>query len=317
MGNKKDLTGQIFGDFRALYFDDTKGKYKYYWVCECINCGQIKSIETGQLKFKSPKCTCNKLYAHPTNATGYAIDLVGQKFGHLTIISFEGSKYSHSQWKCKCDCGNECVKSIAYLHRSKYLMCDECLHSCSENKRHKKLLKPTIPFEEIAYQTKNNKIETNGATTIINDKIIIDTKNIEKILKFKRYVGIASNGYPYINWHHKELFLHRLIMDLPQSYDKETQLIVDHIDGNVFDCRESNLRVCKKSKNAINCKRYKNNKSGVKGISWNPKLNKWQVSLQINKQPQYLGVYTNLDDAIKVRKDAEDKYFGEFKREET
>ena len=30
----------------------------------------------------------------------------------------------------------------------------------------------------------------------------------------------------------------------------------------------------------------------------------------------YLGVYSNLEDAIKIRKDAEKKYFGKFLRKE-
>lgn len=29
MRNKKDLTGNIYGDFKVIKFDDSKGKYKY------------------------------------------------------------------------------------------------------------------------------------------------------------------------------------------------------------------------------------------------------------------------------------------------
>ena len=38
------------------------------------------------------------------------IDLTGQKFGRLTVISrAENDKNKHPRWLCRCDCGNTCV----------------------------------------------------------------------------------------------------------------------------------------------------------------------------------------------------------------
>lgn len=36
-------------------------------------------------------------------------NLVGQKFGRLTVISFHGMENRNSTWLCKCSCGNEIV----------------------------------------------------------------------------------------------------------------------------------------------------------------------------------------------------------------
>lgn len=34
-------------------------------------------------------------------------DLIGQKFGKLTVESSAGTnKWKHRLWECKCDCGN-------------------------------------------------------------------------------------------------------------------------------------------------------------------------------------------------------------------
>ena len=33
MGNLQDLTGNIYNDFKVISFDNTKGKYKYFWNC--------------------------------------------------------------------------------------------------------------------------------------------------------------------------------------------------------------------------------------------------------------------------------------------
>lgn len=43
-------------------------------------------------------------------------DLTGQRFGRLTVIEFVGQdKHKRALWKCKCDCGRECVKNSKHL----------------------------------------------------------------------------------------------------------------------------------------------------------------------------------------------------------
>lgn len=35
---------------------------------------------------------------------------IGKRYGKLVVIDFFGNdKYGSALWKCKCDCGNECV----------------------------------------------------------------------------------------------------------------------------------------------------------------------------------------------------------------
>lgn len=34
-------------------------------------------------------------------------NLIGQRFGLLTVIERRPSKNGHSNWLCKCDCGTE------------------------------------------------------------------------------------------------------------------------------------------------------------------------------------------------------------------
>lgn len=40
---------------------------------------------------------------------GYKIDLTGQKYNRLTVISFNCVKNDNRFWNCLCDCGKECV----------------------------------------------------------------------------------------------------------------------------------------------------------------------------------------------------------------
>lgn len=42
------------------------------------------------------------------------------------------------------------------------------------------------------------------------------------------------------------------------------------------------------------------------------KSNKWIVRISINKKRIYLGRFDTLEEAIVIRKDAEERYFGEW-----
>lgn len=87
MPNMQDLTGKAYGDFIVIGFDDTRGKYKYYWNCKCQKCGEEKSIAyTSLTRNKSIKCKCNPKYKTPDNLKGFSVDLSGQIFGKLTIL---------------------------------------------------------------------------------------------------------------------------------------------------------------------------------------------------------------------------------------
>lgn len=141
MGNLIDLTNQIFGDYKVTGFDNSKGKGKYYWKVKCIYCGNEKSIASSSLKRNLGTSCCSE---KQKEFKGYKDNLVGKK-------------HSHSLWRCKCDCGNETIKSIAFLNRSKYLMCEKCMHSYTKKDNIKKEQYLDIPFKEIAYGVKKIK----------------------------------------------------------------------------------------------------------------------------------------------------------------
>ena len=300
---KDDLIGRIYGDYYLYDFNYEKAKeYKYYYKARCIKCGDEKEIEASCIKAgKCLKCKCNPDFKRHKITRGYQENMVGKKFGHLTVISYAYKKDSHSHWNCKCDlCGNTCVKNITYLKRHIATMCPDCARFSS-------------------YDNKDdceNTFEYKDDYVIVNGKVLFDLDDLELIQSYNRHICISTGGYAYFTHHGKECFLHRLLMGLPIAYDNQTKLIVDHINGNRLDNRRSNLRICKKEMNPINCKTYKNNTSGCKGVTWSKRLNKWQVMLYCNKQRHYLGIYSDYDEAVKVRKEAEEKYFGEFKRDE-
>lgn len=81
--------------------------------------------------------------------------------------------------------------------------------------------------------------------------------------------------------------------------------MIDHINRVAGDNRIENLRLTNKRENAINSKIQKNNTSGAKGISWNSKLNKWEVYIHFQRKKKGLGYFSSMEDALAARKAAE------------
>ena len=85
--------------------------------------------------------------------------------------------------------------------------------------------------------------------------------------------------------------------------------LLDHIDRNSENNRIENLRHADKKINSINRGLQANNKSGHRGISWNKNSEKWEIYITVNNKRIPLGLKSNLEEAIEVRKQAEDKYW--------
>ena len=92
-----------------------------------------------------------------------------------------------------------------------------------------------------------------------------------------------------------------------------SNMVVDHINHNTLDNRKENLRICTQHQNTMNCSLSINNKSGCAGVSFSSKLNKWRSYIMVNRKQIHLGCFENIEDAISIRKEAEERYFGEYK----
>jgi len=89
---------------------------------------------------------------------------------------------------------------------------------------------------------------------------------------------------------------------------------IDHINGIKDDNRIANLRECTKSQNGANTPAYKNNKSGIKGVSRDKASSKWMARIQKDGKNIYLGLFTNIEDAGKAYQEAAKLHHGEFAR---
>lgn len=164
--------------------------------------------------------------------------------------------------------------------------------------------------------SKQNEYEIDGDVTTLKTNggdVLIDTEDLVKILPFNvwrvtKRGDVCSQSSVRING--KDVItttkLHRLVMDAPKGK------VVDHINHNRLDNRKSNLRICTFAENGKNLSLKKNNTSGVAGVCWDKSRKKWSAVIKVNYKPIHLGRYKEFNDAVKVRKEAELKYFGEF-----
>ena len=125
----KDLTGQRFGKLIVLGRDYDKEK-KLKWKCQC-DCGNITYVSTGNLSTGTSSCGCLRGFQSHINAEEY--NLIGQKFGYLTVIECTTSDANgKAYYKCICDCGNEAIAQACALRSGQRCSCGKCQHRMSQ-----------------------------------------------------------------------------------------------------------------------------------------------------------------------------------------
>jgi HNH endonuclease len=103
-----DLSGRQFGRWTVLGMSPDRNRHgQVLWRCRC-DCGTEKLLVSSNLR-ASRSCGCYR----NERSTGVSrrIDLTGQRFGRLVVISFDRrDEAGRARWLCRCDCGTE--KSI-------------------------------------------------------------------------------------------------------------------------------------------------------------------------------------------------------------
>ena len=133
-----DLTGHKYGRLTVLHKDnDRKTNCGSYWICQC-DCGKIKSCRSSSLRRgEILSCGCLRIEkgVKTKEEKGLIFNLIGQRFGLLTVLEKEPERTRDGavKWKCKCDCGNIVVVKTYNLTRkdeNRTISCG-CAHKSS------------------------------------------------------------------------------------------------------------------------------------------------------------------------------------------
>lgn len=131
-------------------------------------------------------------------------------------------------------------------------------------------------------------------------------------IKKKAAGTLLSTGYLGVMCHGKRYFVHRICWALHTGKWPDRQ--IDHINGVKTDNRICNLRLATNAQNGKNTGLSINNTSGVCGVTYDKRNQKWRSLIKVDGKQIHLGRWSSFDDAVRSRKEAEQKYFGEWAR---
>ena len=221
-------------------------------------------------------------------------DLKGQRFGRLVVIEraenfILPSGQPQTAWLCQCDCGNILKTRSFSLTNGTTKSCG-CLAKELRVARMKK------------YNTYDLSGEYGIGYTSKGEEFYFDLEDYDKIKdycwnKHKEYITTRNvSGY---------ILFHRLVLGI-----SDENIAVDHINHNKSDNRKNNLRFVTDSQNSMNRCISSHNTSGITGVN---KCNgKWTARIGVNTKRIFLGNYDNFFEAVKARKEAEEKYYKEY-----
>lgn len=133
---------------------------------------------------------------------------------------------------------------------------------------------------------------------------IVDRADYDRLA---RYSWCISGRYASSRISGQLIYMHRLLLNAPKG------MSVDHINGDCFDNRRSNLRLATHRENCRNQKRHVG-KTGYKGVYWRTDTSKWQAKIMVDYKSITLGCFTDEREAARAYDAAARLYFGEFAR---
>lgn len=236
--------------------------------------------------------------------TGWVMSEHGVPDSRLTVIervddyvSPKGAKII--RWMCKCSCGsNKILLASTSDIKSGHTKSCGCLRDEKAACRGHQMWKQ--------YNTYDLSNDYGIGYTLNGEEFYFDIEDYDKIKNHCWHINQDGYVAAYSVEQDKIIKLHRLIMGFPNNTD------IDHINHKLNDNRKQNLRICEHMKNMMNQSKRSDNTSGVPGVNYHKATDKWMVRIGVNGKRLLIGLFNKYEDAVIARKQAEEKYFGEY-----
>jgi hypothetical protein len=134
----------------------------------------------------------------------------------------------------------------------------------------------------------------------------VDAHDYPRISRHKWYACKRGEKY-YARRQQKRryIYMHREVCRAPPG------LVVDHIDGNALNNRNSNLRLCTARQNMWN-RRPSGGRSLYKGVCWRVAKKKWAAQINRRGRRYHLGYFDSEIEAAKAYDKKAAQLFGHF-----
>lgn len=279
-----NLQNTTIGKLLVLHRAESTVDGKSQWLCRC-ECGREEVFRSDYLlRAKPNNCMCSK-------CKDARYDLVGRVIGSMEVLSLSTVKYSGHGY--------------AYVCR--------CIHCGTVRNIHVTTLRNGVGYcpECDGYA---NYFETTGDTTKCllqrcssSKFFVFDTKFLGVVSEHHWYLSSDKSKHVYTKINGERIPLVTFLLKETGSYDEECKVV--YLDRDTLNCKLSNIKQVPPIVYSHSKKLSKSNTSGHKGINWNKKLCKWVARITVNYKTIHLGTFSKLEDAVKVREDAE-VYFG-------
>lgn len=159
-----DLTGQRYGRLVAVRCVGSLTKSKavgrgWLWRCDCGTefVDHAKTIREG----RKVSCGCRQRETQQSNvrpetlesAALRRLDLTGQRFGRLVVLSHAGSSQGGVLWRCRCDCGAEIVENRHHLTAGNRISC-----GCAQREAGLRNLAVARERRQFLYRARNSRL---------------------------------------------------------------------------------------------------------------------------------------------------------------
>jgi len=163
-----------------------------------------------------------------------------------------------------------------------------------------KSIKPLPPIEELK-ELLHYEPDTGLLRWKVDRRGTAKAGSVAGSLNYMGYIFIKING--------KKFRAHRLAWAFCHNRDPG-KMEIDHIDQNKSNNKIINLRLAGSGPNKANAGPQKNNKLGVKGVSYHH--GKFRANIVKNQKSYFLGCYDTIEEASNVYWAAAEELFGEF-----